>query len=347
VAVSSAVVAVVAGVFVLNSEPNARYVYAAMPLALIPVAALLAWAAAHQRALYRAMLAFLLAATALNAYFLPSSSYYDKDFCLRVPFSRAERDLYLNEASPARKVLAWRDRVHPDSAVMFTHDIAIAGAKGTVYENHWHQWPIWYRMQQAATVPELLGVMNGWGVRYLITRKPYPGEEADPPVLAQLIAACTQPEYEAGDYYLARLDPACRPRDPADPPLALEPGFYDDYDPAIVFRGDWRRQPHLQGADRDTATSTDAPGAEIQIAFRGRELHYIHGMGPNYGIAQVTVDGQAQRPLDLFHKESEWQQNDVFCCFGPGRHEAVVRATGEKNAESTGTRIDLDSIQIK
>jgi len=347
VAVSSAVVAVVAGLFVLRSEPNARYVYAAMPLVLIPAAALLAWAAAHQRALYRAMLAFLLAATALNAYFLPSSSYYHKDFCLRVPFSRAERDLYLNEAAPARKVLAQVNRAHPDAAVMFTHDIAIAGARGKVYENHWHQWPIWYRIQEAATVPELLGVMNGWGVRYFITRKPYPGEEADPPVLAQLIAACTRPEYEAGDYYLARLDPACRPADPADPPLALEPGFYDDYDPAIVLRGGWRREPHLHGPDRDTATYTDTPGAEIRIAFEGRELHYIHGRGPNYGIAQVTVDGRAQQPLDLFYQEPDWQRNDAFCCFGPGRHEAVVRATGEKNAESAGTRIDLDSFQIK
>ena len=58
-AVIAAVVAVGAGAVILSTEPNARYLYAAMPLALIPVGATLAWAAEHQRALYRMLIAFL------------------------------------------------------------------------------------------------------------------------------------------------------------------------------------------------------------------------------------------------------------------------------------------------
>jgi glycosyltransferase involved in cell wall biosynthesis len=347
VAVSSAVVALGAGLVVMNSEANARYVYAAIPLVLIPVAAMLAWAAAHQRLLYRALLAFLVAATALDAYFLPSSSYYHKDFCLRVPFSRAERDLYLNVGAPVRKVIAWYNRAHPGSVALFTHEASIAGAAGEIYENHWHQMSIWDRIQHAETMPEMLRVINGWKIRYLIARKPEPGDEADPPALAQMIAACTQPEYEVGDYYLARLDPACRPADLSHPPMTVEPGFYDDFDPAILFRGDWHREPRIHGPDRDNITYTDAPGAEICLAFEGRELRYNHAMGPNYGKASVTIDGQPQKTIDFFYKDLDWVHNDRFCCFGPGRHEAVIRASGEKNAASTGIRIDLDSFQVK
>lgn len=346
IAVSSAVVALGAGLFVMNSEPNARYVYAAIPLALIPVAALFAWLAAHQRALYGTLIAFLCAATALDAYFLPSSSYYHKDFSLRVPFSRVEHEKYLNEGAPVRNVVSYQDRVHPDSAVLFTHEAAIAGASGDVYENHWHQIGTWSRIREASTMPAMLALMNGLRIRYFITHKPSPGEQADPPALAQLIATCTQPEFEAGEFYLARLDPACHPMSLTEPPLVIGPGYYDDYDPAILFRGDWRKQSAVHGPDRDTSTYSEIPGAEMSIAFEGRELNYIHGMGPNYGVASVTIDGKPQEPIDLYYKDLDWQHKSTFP-LQPGRHLAVIRISTEKNPASTGTRVDLDSFEVR
>ena len=346
IAVSSAVVALGAGVFVMNSEPNARYVYAAIPLVLIPVAALFAWLAAHQRALYGTLVAFLCAATALDAYFLPSSSYYHKDFSLRVPFSRVEHEKYLNEGAPVRNVISYQDRVHPDSAVLFTHDASIAGASGDVYENHWHQIGTWSRIHQASTLPAMLAVMNDLQIRYLITHKPWPGEQADPPALAELIATCTQPEFEAGEFYLARLDPTCHPMSLTEPALTIGPGYYDDYDPAILFRGQWHKQAAEHGPDRDTSTYSETPGAEISIAFEGQELNYIHAMGPNYGIALVTIDGHAEEPIDLYYKDLDWQHKSTFQV-PPGRHLAVIRVSADKNPASTGTRVDLDSFQVR
>jgi glycosyltransferase involved in cell wall biosynthesis len=346
VAVSSAVVALGAGLVVMNSEPNARYVYAAIPLLLIPVAALFAWLASHQRAVYGTLVAFLCAATALDAYFLPSASYYHKDFSLRVPFSRVEHEKYLNEAAPVRNVVSYYDRAHADSAVLFTHEAAIAGASGDVYENHWHQLGTWARIREAATPPDMLKLMNELHINYFIAHKPSPGELADPPALAQFLAACTQPEFEAGDFYLARLEPACPPVHLAEPPLAVGPGYYDDYDPAILYRGDWQKLAALHGPDRDTSTHAETPGAEIAIAFEGRELNYIHAMGPDYGIASVTIDGQPKEPLDLYYKDLDWQHKTTFP-LPPGRHLAVIRITGEKNPASTGTRVDLDSFDIK
>ena len=59
-AVSAAIVALGAGFVILSSEPNARYLYAAIPLVLVPVASLMAWLGANHRWLYRSVVVFLV-----------------------------------------------------------------------------------------------------------------------------------------------------------------------------------------------------------------------------------------------------------------------------------------------
>src|ERR1035441_2691364 len=78
-AVGAAVVSITAILLFLTTEPNARYLYPAMPLLFVPFAALLGWASAHQRVLARSLLAFAIACAAINVYFLPTSSYHHKD----------------------------------------------------------------------------------------------------------------------------------------------------------------------------------------------------------------------------------------------------------------------------
>ncbi len=189
--------------------------------------------------------------------------------------------------------------------------------------------------------------MNGWNIRYFITHKPAPGDDAQPPALAQLLAACTVPEYESGEMYLAQLDPACRPPVLTEPAVVLPPGGYDDYDPAILFRGEWRRQAGLHGPIRGTSIYADTPGAEISVAFDGREIKWRHAAGPNYGIAQVTIDGHPQAPVDLYWRALDWQHVSEFCCFAPGRHLATIRVAAENNPASTGNRVDLDAFEIR
>ena len=58
----------------------------------------------------------------------------------------------------------------------------------------------------------MLKLVDGWGVRYFIARKPAAGEYAHPPALRELLETCATPEFEAGDFYLARLEPNCVPR---------------------------------------------------------------------------------------------------------------------------------------
>ncbi len=345
-AAATGVVGIAASILVLQSEPNARYIYAALPLFLVPFAGLLDWMRSRERRLFRAVVVFMVASTALGLWFLPSASYYNKDFSLRKPFSRAERALYLREAAPVRDVIAYYNRSHAGSAVLLTQDSAIAGLSGDVYENHWHQFATLDRIRHTTTLPGMLELMKSWRVGWLIVNT----ERIRPSALASLVQLCTSPEYWVNGTYLARLDPGCDPGAAPvrhrRPTMVAGAGIYDDTDPFVVFNGDWD-QRDFQDAARGTETYTDFPGAEIAFAFDGRALNWIFAKAYNRGIAEVTIDGAPQGAVDLYSPAIEWQSRQRFCCFAPGRHEIVIRATGTRRPESKGRFIDLDAFEVE
>ena len=345
-AVIAAVVASSAILLILGTEPNARYLYSALPLLFVPLAALLGWAAAHQRLLARSLLAFAIACAAINVYFLPASSYYHKDFY--GPFTPRQREAYVGVTAPIRNVIAWFNRAHPQAAVLLTQDSDIAGLGGDVYENHWHQYNILDQIRRAPDVPGLRALLDQWKVRYLIARKPTASHYARPLALRELLDQCTIAEYAFGEFYVARLEPVCRAGAtlPVEPVLTAKPGIYDDFDPSILLRGDWERADEFEQAFRHTVTFTDIPGAEIRFAFEGSELTYVFTRAANRGIAAVTIDGAAKGTIDLYSVDPEWQSSAVFTGLGAGRHLLVIRVTGESRAGSTGKYVDLDALKV-
>ena len=348
-AVSAAVVALGAATIIMASDPNARYLYAALPLLSVPFAAVLAWSSSR-RWLYRGLLVLVAACTVVNAYFLPSGSYYHKDFCLRHPFSRAERDRSAAEAAPSRGVIAYLNRAHPGSAVLLTRDSDIAGLTGEVYENHWHQYNVWDQIHRTPTVAGMVRLVESWQVQYLIALKPSAGELARPPVLQELLERCTSTEYEFASYYLARLEPGCDrlnanallPPEPNSPPAVVPPGSYDDFDPAIRFRGDWIRSTQFDGPYSHTISYTEAKGAEASITFEGTALTYVFTKASNRGLASITIDEIGQGTIDLYSPDIVWRAQARFCCLSAGRHVAVIRFLGQNRPESKGQFVDLD-----
>src|SRR5271157_1999725 len=344
-AASAAVVALGAAFLIMRSQPNARYLYAALPLLTVPFAALLGWAADHRR-LYWGLIAFVAACIAMNTYFLPSSSYYHRDFCLRLPFSRAERDRFRAQAVPIREVIAYYNRAHPNSTVLMASGSAIAGLNGTIYENHWHQYDTLMSIRHTLNVPDMVRLMQSWGVQYFIASKPGVEDDVTPAALREMLERCTEAEYELGDQYLAHLQPACEPlRERAA--VVVSAGFYDDFDPALLFRGDWTRDRSFEGPDRHTISYSNVPGSEAQIIFKGTALTYTYTKAPNRGLAEVTIDGASQGAVDLYSANIEWQTHTRFCCFAAGTHVAVVRVAARANPKSTGVFIDLDSFTVE
>lgn len=283
----------------------------------------------------------------MNMRFMPSASYYHRDFCLRLPFSRAERDRYRAGAAPVRGVIDYYNREYPHSVAMMTAESAIAGLQGEFYENHWHQIRTLLRLREVKTAADMVQLMQNWKVQYFISPKPEFADRVRPVVLEEMLERCTQAVYEQGDEYLARLQPDCRLAKERTAVL-VHPGFYDDFDPALVYRGDWTHDNHTFGeADRRTVSFTDVPDAAVEIDFEGRALTYVYTKAVNRGMASVTVDGVDRGMVDLFSTDTQWQSRTRFCCFAPGRHIAIVRAAGKANAQSKGKFIDLDSFTVE
>jgi hypothetical protein len=339
-AMSAAVVALGAAFLIMRSQPNARYLYTALPLLTVAFAGLMGWAADHRR-LYWGLIALVAACIAMNTYFLPSSSYYHKDFCLRLPFSRAERDRFRAGAVPVREVIAYYNRAHPNSTVLMASESSIAGLNGTIYENHWQQYDTLMSIRHTLTVPDMVRLMQSWGVQYFIAPKPALEDDVQPAALREMLERCTEAEYELGDQYLAHLQPTCRSQQ------VVSAGFYDDFDPALIFRGDWTRDRSFDGPDRHTISYSDIPGSEAQILFEGKALTYTYTKAPNRGLAEVIIDGSSQGTVDLYSPNIEWQTHTRFCCFEAGKHVAVIRVAGRANPKSTGLFIDLDSFTVE
>jgi hypothetical protein len=277
----------------------------------------------------------------MNTYFLPSSSYYHRDFCLRLPFSRAERDRFRANAVPVREVIAYYNRAHPNSTVLMASDSAIAGLNGTIYENHWQQYDTLMSIRHTLNVPDMVRLMQSWGVQYFIAPKPAMEDDVKPAALREMLERCTETEYELGNQYLARLQPACRSQQ------IVSSGVYDDFDPALLFRGDWTMDRSFKGPDRNTISYSNVSGSEAQITFEGTALTYTYTKAPNRGLAEVTIDGSSQGAIDLYSPDIEWQSHTRFCCLAAGKHVAVIRVAGRANPKSTGVYIDLDSFTVE
>jgi hypothetical protein len=188
--------------------------------------------------------------------------------------------------------------------------------------------------------------MQSWGVQYFIAPKPAVDDDVKPATLREMIDRCTEVEYELGNQYLAHLQLPCGPPQER-PAIVVSRGFYDDFDPALLFRGDWTKNSKFDGPDRHTISYSDIPGSEAQIVFEGNALTYEYTKAPNRGLAEVIVDGASKGIIDLYSSNIEWQTHTRFCCFLEGKHVAVVRVVGRANPKSTGLYIDLDSFTVE
>lgn len=85
----------------------------------------------------------------------------------------------------------------------------------------------------------------------------------------------------------------------------------------------------------------------VSVSFVGTTLNWVSELGPNYGVASVSVDGGAPGSVDLYSPGSQ-PANTVYTTgelpYGP--HTVTIGWTGRKNGASTGTYIPYDAFDI-
>lgn len=333
---------------VLLSTPNARYCYAALPLLTAASAAALGWMAQKQRRAYLAMLGYLAICTAVNIYFLPSSSWYHKDFYLPEPFSPLAQVSRISSVSAARNVAIYFRQHHPYQNVLLVGDIPQADLAADAHELGWHEPVLNGAVHRALDMRAMAHVMEQWKIPFVIAPVARGANGLQPPPLSQLLTWCAQSEYEFKGFYLAHLTSQCLDRPVADRPVVtVQPGVHDDFDAAFRFRGDWDHREDFDGPSRHTISYSDVTGAEAALAFEGRALTYIFTKAPNRGIAEIWIDGARRLAVDAYSPRIEWQCHIRVCCLAPGRHEAVIRVTGRKQAASHARFVDMDALVVE
>ena len=111
------------------------------------------------------------------------------------------------------------------------------------------------------------------------------------------------------------------------------------------FNGGWSGV-NLSGAYNGSVQQSSTVGAfaENSSGLVAARVAFVSTMGPDRGVAQLTLDGTVVGTVDLYAPSVQPAQVVWTSGFlGAVGHTLRVSVTGTKNASSTGTKVDIDA----
>jgi GDSL-like Lipase/Acylhydrolase family len=99
-------------------------------------------------------------------------------------------------------------------------------------------------------------------------------------------------------------------------------------------------------AKRNSYFSTET-NATYEVTFRGNYVQLFGNKDVDNGLAAISIDGGGESLTDLYNSNA--QDNTLIYRsgnLGDGFHTIKVRATGQKNASSIGSTIDLGKLDV-
>jgi hypothetical protein len=96
-------------------------------------------------------------------------------------------------------------------------------------------------------------------------------------------------------------------------------------------------------ASRGSYRYSAAQNALASLTFTGDSVNWITAMGPAYGQAQVSIDGNVVDTPDLYAATQQWQVVKSYPDLGAGTHTIQIKVLGTKNAASKGKTVVMDA----
>ena len=246
-----------------------------------------------------------------------------------------------------REIGQYMNGEHPGAPVFLADGAELSAFNAEVYSNGWHQYGAYTRIQSAHDELDIAGILRQWNVHYIVAPTADSKFEVRPRALRDFIKDCITPEYRANWYLLARVANTCHPGREIEPePLLVSPGWYDDSDPAILYKGSWIHDKGWAQAYAHTVTFSNVAGSEIRFAFEGAVLSYVYTRSANRGMADISIDGAHIAVLDLYSPEPKWRSRSTFK-LSTGRHLAVITILPGKNPKSADRWIDVDAFEVQ
>ena len=141
-----------------------------------------------------------------------------------------------------------------------------------------------------------------------------------------------------------------------DTATAVGQGSYAVNSGEITLDGNWQVETvpaGARGADEDAAyASTDAAGDQISFTYNGQKVEITYAAGPDFGIWAVQLDGQPYLEegepvtIDAYNPALRYDETVDITAGSEGEHTLTLINTGEKSAESSGTRLAISQITV-
>lgn len=320
-----------AAVLILAGRSNVRYTYPALPLFSIGIA----WLVSEMPAL----LAGVVALTALNLWFLPAAGGYHRDFAL---FRRDQVEPYLETSRPL-KLIEYLNRTAPGEPVAFLGGNSIAGLNARAYTDQWHTWQFWHALMASRSAGEIAAMFHELGIRHVIAPQPL---QTPIHTLKRFVAEWTEPSgVTYGSFVLLNVRATPQPSPVQTTPAG--PGAYDDSDPQIDYRGAWIEDLQFSAAANGSISYSGLPGDTLRFWFDGSAITYVYTKALNRGIAEVSIDERPVAAVNLYSPETQWQAQSVFDDLGEGPHWIEIRVSEQKDPGSSGRFVDLDKFVVR
>jgi hypothetical protein len=311
-----------------------RYVYPELALLMLPLAL---WAEEQGRAAY----ALMALAGCANLLYQPAAGWYHRDFVWNELWDRGARAQYLHDFAPARLIVDHLNRTAPGQAALFCGFDHIAGFAAPVFTTNWHTYLRHEGLTNLREATDVLGWVERRGIQYVASPDPAT-LDTWPRVLPAFLADFAEPVLSpGGGWTLYRVRPELGRAPP--PP---ESGTWDDADIRVVREGAWYRDFSCPEAWRRTLTRSSQAGDELRFRFRGGKVTAVYARSPSSGIAEVLVDGERRGEVDQYSAAQEFGVRYEIDGLDPGVHTLVLRVTGRRNAESSGTAVNLDACSL-
>ncbi len=197
--------AVITAPCVLLSVPHLRYLYAPLAFSTLALAIPLALGEPRFR---RVAVACAGLVWALNLFFLPSSSFYHKDFLLN-PFKADAAQIYQRNMAPSDSLANYVNLVQPGTAVatLDCEVVQIAYFTGPTYMNSWHSGRGRVPLGSTRSEADILEFARANGIHWF-TGCRTGSSEAKPNSIAQrFLQRYTNEVFTSGIERLARLKP--------------------------------------------------------------------------------------------------------------------------------------------
>jgi hypothetical protein len=329
----------------LAVEQDVRYLYPALPLATLFMAASIGVLQVVDRGLYRFVIAIAAAVFFVDLYFLPSSNWMHKDFVSN-PASGRARSEYVTAYAPERNLVDYLNEAHPGAPVaFFSERNAIAGLHGPALTASWHNIEFYNRVRTAGSPAGCLGLLQSYGVHLVVAPVPESGILVETTPIEAFLKHCTEREYRSGNFYAGRLKDRCASGWDQPGPSA-PPGEYDDLDARILYTGLWARGLFGDAA-HGTLTYSRSPGARLGFPFTGAEVLYVYAKAFNGGIAEIVLDGASQGSLNQYSPRVEWKSTFPIRAKGAGAHTLEIRVTGRKDTAATDSSINVEGLIVR